>query len=75
MNLEFLRELGIGDTNPGAYDGSWITTKGETVTSASPATGKAIGAVTMSGTAEYERVMNAAREAQLRWRELPAPIR
>ncbi len=72
---DFLSPLGIEATNPGGYDGTWIRTDGEVIQSHSPATGQAIGGVTMCGRVEYERVMQAAIDAQRRWREVPAPIR
>lgn len=75
MNLDFLTELGIDADNPGAFDGTWIDTQGPAIASSAPATGRAIANVRMGQTTDYERVMLAAQAAQLRWREIPAPVR
>lgn len=75
MNLDFLRDLQIGESNPGGYDGSWLQTGGAPIASESPATGAPIGSVNQCGVDEYERVVRAAMDAQRRWRELPAPVR
>jgi len=73
--MDFLRELGIQDTNSGAYCGEWLETTGELLESRNPATGEVIATVQQATTAEYEQVMEAAVEAFDRWREVPAPAR
>ncbi len=75
MNLDFLTQLGIAESNSGAFDGSWINTQGEAFTSDAPATGKPIASIRYADSSDYERVLKAAQEAQLRWREVPAPLR
>ncbi len=73
--MDFLRELGIEDENPGAYNGEWLAGSGDLLESVDPATGKAIARVRQAGLSEYEACVGAAQEAFLRWREVPAPQR
>ena len=73
--MDFLRELGIQDMNSGAYCGEWLETSGELLECRSPATGELIATVKQATTAEYDQVVEAANEAFVRWREVPAPIR
>ncbi|MCA8981393.1 MAG: aldehyde dehydrogenase family protein [Planctomycetes bacterium] len=73
--MDFLKELGITDLNSGAYDGQWLACSGKIIESTSPSTGKLIARVQKAGPAEYERCVAAAREAHLKLRELPAPVR
>ncbi|MEE9126659.1 MAG: aldehyde dehydrogenase family protein [Planctomycetota bacterium] len=75
MNQDFLGQLGIDRQNRGAYCGEWMDTKGELLDSHNPATGKLIASVREANTADYKRVSQAAHEAFLRWREVPAPKR
>ncbi len=72
---DFLSSLGIQDVNPGAYDGTWIDTTGPELRPINPATGKPLPAVKDANRADYRRVVKAAQQAWLRWRELPAPKR
>ena len=73
--MDFLRELGIQDTNSGAYCGEWLETSGELLESRNPATGEVIATVRQATSADYEQVIEAAQEAFGRWREVPAPMR
>ncbi len=73
--MDFLKELGINDTNPGAYNGAWIETSGEWLESYSPATGKLIAKVRQASPAEYELCVVAAQEAFEKLRRMPAPLR
>ena len=73
--MEFLKELGISDQNSGAYDGQWIETSGQVLDSLDPATGRRIASVRQASAEDYERCTEAAREAFLRWRKVPAPQR
>ena len=73
-----LGKLGILDLNPGACSGPrrWIAGEGtERVVSFNPATGEALGAVTLATEAAYEQVLAAAAETFTTWRERPAPKR
>ncbi|KAA3606480.1 MAG: aldehyde dehydrogenase family protein [Planctomycetota bacterium] len=74
-NLSFLQELGLEGTLSGAYNGQWLETSGSELVSYSPADGKAIATVKQATAAEYEAVVEGAREAFLRWREIPGPVR
>ncbi|MFT5052358.1 MAG: aldehyde dehydrogenase (NAD+) [Chlamydiales bacterium] len=73
--MDFLKELGIGDVNSGAYNGEWLTCTGETIVTTSPATGEPIAKVTMATAAEYEQCVEAAAKAFELWRAKPAPLR
>lgn len=74
-NHDFLKTLGIQDTNSGAYGGTWLDCTGEVLESRSPATGEVIGRVKMATKAEYDTVVVAAEEAFKRWRSVPGPKR
>ena len=71
----FLAELGITAENSGAYDGAWMKCSGELLESRSPATGELIATIRQATAADYDRVVDAAQAAFLRWRALPAPLR
>ena len=73
--MDFLRELGIGRDNPGAYQGEWLACSGKVLESRDPATGAVIARVTQATGEEYEACVTAAHAAFLRWREVPAPRR
>ncbi len=75
MNTEFLKELGIEGTNSGAYAGKWMATSGSLLESHSPATGELIARIRQATPQEYEACVQAANEAYLRWRLVPAPRR
>jgi aldehyde dehydrogenase (NAD+) len=75
MNHDFLTQLGIHAENPGAYDGHWLDTRGPALVSTNPATGRFIAAVRDASRGDYDRVVDAAHAAWLRWREVPAPRR
>lgn len=72
---DILSPLGIAESNPGAYSGSWIQTTGPLLESRSPATGELIASVRMATAAEYEQVVESAQEAFKRWRAEPGPRR
>ena len=73
--MDFLKELGIGDVNSGAYAGEWLDCSGETLVSSSPATGEAIASVKLATAAEYDRCVQAAQQAFELWRQKPGPVR
>ncbi len=73
--MDFLKELGIGKTNSGAYCGKWLKCSGEVLESRNPTTGKVIARVKQAGPEDYDKCLAAAHEAFLRWREVPAPKR
>ena len=73
--MDFLEELGIESENSGAYNGEWLTTSGAVLESVNPATGQVIAKVRQASAAEYDACIEAAHDAFLRWREVPAPQR
>jgi aldehyde dehydrogenase (NAD+) len=74
-----LRELGVDDAHSGAhsgaYDGDWLATGGDLLSSIDPATGEALGTVRLATRADYERVAAATAAAFAVWRTWPAPKR
>jgi aldehyde dehydrogenase (NAD+) len=74
--MDFLSQLGISQTNPGASTGTqWINSKGAGIDSFSPVDGKKIGTVASADTAAFEIVITKAQEAFAVWRTWPAPKR
>ena len=76
--MEFLKQLGVGQDNPGAYfgNGEWSKTQDQgTVESTNPATGKLIGRVYGASADDYERVISTAAQVFEEWRKVPAPRR
>jgi len=70
-----LSSLGIEPVHSGVYCGEWKDTSGPELVVTSPGTGEEIGRVRQATAAEYDAAVDAAQEAFLRWRELPAPVR
>jgi aldehyde dehydrogenase (NAD+) len=73
--MDFLRELGIEGNNSGVYCGEWLACTGGLLESRNPSTGDLIARVHQASAEEYEPCVQAAQEAFLRWREVPAPRR
>jgi len=73
--MDFLQQLGIQDTNSGAYNGQWLEASGQVLKSRSPATGQVIASIRQATQTEYEICAQSAHEAFQRWREVPAPQR
>ncbi len=75
--MEFLDTLGIRPGNPGACFGldEWSTTEASQFDAVNPATGEAIASIYEASAADYERVMERARELAGSWRSVPAPRR
>ncbi len=74
--LDFLEKLGIREENSGVFAGGWVEdTHGEVIESVSPVDGKVIARIKTAGPEDYERVVESAREAFLKWRTIPAPKR
>ena len=73
--MDFLKELGIQDINPGAYNGAWIETSGELLESYNPATGELIAKVHKASAEDYEACVVAAEAAFEKLRQMPAPLR
>jgi aldehyde dehydrogenase (NAD+) len=73
-----LSKLQLEPVNAGACHGpeAWIRDpKGSQLTSFNPATGEPIAKVIQATPSAYERVAEAAQQAFLGWREVPAPKR
>lgn len=68
-------QLGLSDTNPGAYAGEWLEATGETIEVENPTTGETLATVIMASPDDYEKVVASSVEAFQRWRALPAPKR
>ena len=75
LRMDFFDELGIENENSGVYAGRWLDGGGDALESTNPATGERLGSVRMATPAEYDRAVEAAREAFGRWRQVPAPAR
>ncbi len=75
--MEFLKKLGIKEKNFGASTGTkWLETKDQDELKIySPATGEFIASVYQASEADYEKVVQTAHEAFIKWRMMPAPKR
>jgi len=73
---EKLVRLGIKEFNEGTSTGTeWLTGRGETTVSISPADNREIGSVRNASLEDYEIVVKKAQEAFKEWRTWPAPKR
>ena len=70
----FLERLGIGDVNPGGFDGEWLGS-GPELEVITPIDGSHLAAVRQVTEQEYDRVVERAHAAFLAWRAVPAPTR
>ena len=71
---DFLKELGLAETNEGTFTGEkWIASNGKVFESYSPVDGKLIGTVKGSSLENYESVVAQAQTAFTEWRMWPAP--
>jgi aldehyde dehydrogenase (NAD+) len=76
--MEFLKNLGLKDFNPGAYfgNGEWSTTQDAgLIESFNPANGELIASVYGASGTDYERVVGTAQSVFEAWRCIPAPQR
>lgn len=71
---EILKQFGITDVNPGAFNGEWFGS-GDVLESHSPIDGKLIAKVQQATTEDYEKVVARAHSAFIDWRMVPAPKR
>jgi aldehyde dehydrogenase (NAD+) len=74
VTSDFLKTLGIGDVNPGGFDGAWIGS-GPELEVITPIDGSRIGVVKQITEAEYDRIVDRAHQAFLEWRKVPGPKR
>ncbi|MBT8087026.1 MAG: aldehyde dehydrogenase family protein, partial [Gammaproteobacteria bacterium] len=72
-----LEQLGLEAVNDGTWSGaeSSADESASIIESINPATGELIASVRSTSLAEYERVIESARAAFLKWRTTPAPVR
>ncbi|HUD96285.1 MAG TPA: aldehyde dehydrogenase family protein [Woeseiaceae bacterium] len=74
---KILSRLGLEASNPGTWSGSHSSESNSAplIESLNPATGEVIAGVRATTEAEYNRLVESAREAFLEWRKVPAPVR
>ena len=72
-----LDSLGLGATNPGTWFGAESSTDDSAglIESINPANGEVIAGVYSTSQADYDRLINMARESSRTWRTIPAPVR
>src|SRR5215212_9204508 len=71
-----LKSLGIEQNQSGGAIGSrWLKTIGKAVPARSPIDGRTLATVTWANASDVEAAVNAAHEAFLKWRNVPAPKR
>ena len=71
-----LEQLGIGELEQGALIGfNRQGCRGKLSEAISPVDGKTLARVRQADAAAYDRVVQSAGEAFLRWRDVPAPVR
>ena len=72
-----LDQLGLGAVNPGTWHGAKSSedSSASLIESFNPATGELIGSVRSTTPAEYDALINEARESFNTCRMLPAPVR
>jgi len=71
---DVLRKLGLESVNAGGFCGEWLG-GGEKLDSVSPIDGKVLAAVKQVTPQEYDRIVDRAYAAFLKWRQVPAPVR
>ncbi len=75
--MEFLKNLGISESNYGASTGkNWMTTSNSRELDVySPVDGKKIASVFLTSDKDYDQIVEKANQAYLKWRAVPAPKR
>jgi len=76
--MDFLKELGIAETNYGACVGGedWAKTPdAKKIDSVNPSTGEVIASVFQATEEDYENVITASEKAFEEWKKVPAPVR
>jgi aldehyde dehydrogenase (NAD+) len=71
---DVLARLGLTARNHGAFAGEWFGS-GPGVEKVSPIDGRLLAAVTTATQADVSRAVDAAQQAFLKWRDVPAPKR
>ena len=73
---EVIQNLGIKAENNGAATGAvWFQTTGTPIDSYSPVDGKLIAKINQGTAADYEKIMQTATAAFVKWKKIPAPQR
>ncbi len=74
---DILDRLGLAATNPGTWYGATSSTDESAglIESVNPTTGEVIAGVYSTSQADYDRLINMARESFRTWRTIPAPVR
>jgi len=72
---EMLQILKLEKVNYGSATGTNFFGEGESISSFSPVDGKLIGEVKTTTRKEYERIILKSQEANILWRDVPAPKR
>ncbi len=71
-----LKEFGIQATHPGVSTGTkWIRSTGPLLSSYSPVDGRLIGKVQGGDEKSFAKAVEAAQQAFMQWRQIPAPKR
>jgi len=68
------KRLGLNQTNPGVFCGEWLGS-GKSLKSISPIDGRVLATVRTATPDQYQRTVQRAREAFLKWQTVPAPKR
>src|SRR2546421_2884026 len=69
-----LEKLGITDENPGVFDGEWRG-GGAKIDKISPIDGRRVASVRTASDDDYNKAIERAQEAFLKWRVTPGPVR
>src|SRR5256885_15081731 len=69
-----LEKLGITDENPGGFDGEWRG-GGAKIDKISPIDGRRVASVRTASDDDYNKAIERAQEAFLKWRVTPGPVR
>ena len=74
---DILKSLGLEADNPGTWIGGEALTDDSSpwIESINPSTGELIARVQSTSPANYEKVLQAARQSAAAWRRIPAPAR
>jgi aldehyde dehydrogenase (NAD+) len=75
ISLDFLKKLGIKQSNHGTSTGQYTEGSRKSIKSFSPVDAEFIGSVSVTTKEQYEDVMTKAQAAFKIWREVPAPKR
>src|SRR5256714_15278154 len=67
-------KLGLGGENPGVFDGEWRG-GGAKIDKISPIDGRRVASVRTASDDDYNKAIERAQEAFLKWRITPGPVR